>query len=274
VVDAIEDLGFDSLWLSEVLTGAPVDPMVGLAWSAARRPRLKLGTTMLLPGHNVVRLAKQLATLDCLSDGRLLITFVPGLTQQPESGAIGVARSRRGAVIEEMVPILRALWAGETVSHHGDAGDFDDVTVTPRPRQQPLELWLGGMARASLERCGRLADGWLPSLCTPTEAAEGKRVIDEAAAGAGRTISAEHFGVSIGYSLAPLAPQVAAGIEARSRGHSADELVPIDVGGLRARLERFLEVGFSKFVVRPLAPPRSWRAELEELATAIGDLQT
>jgi alkanesulfonate monooxygenase SsuD/methylene tetrahydromethanopterin reductase-like flavin-dependent oxidoreductase (luciferase family) len=173
-----------------------------------------------------------------------------------------------------MVPILRALWAGETVSHHGDAGDFDDVTVTPRPRQQPLELWLGGMARASLERCGRLADGWLPSLCTPTEAAEGKRVIDEAAAGAGRTISAEHFGVSIGYSLAPLAPQVAAGIEARSRGHSADELVPIDVGGLRARLERFLEVGFSKFVVRPLAPPRSWRAELEELATAIGDLQT
>jgi alkanesulfonate monooxygenase SsuD/methylene tetrahydromethanopterin reductase-like flavin-dependent oxidoreductase (luciferase family) len=81
VVDAIEDLGFDSLWLSEVLTAPSVDPMVGLAWAAARRPTLKLGTTMLLPGRNVVRLAKQLAALDVLSGGRLLVTFVPGLAQ-------------------------------------------------------------------------------------------------------------------------------------------------------------------------------------------------
>jgi probable F420-dependent oxidoreductase len=274
VVDAIEDLGFDSLWLSEVLTAPSVDPMVGLAWAAAHRPKLKLGTTMLLPGRNLVRLAKQLAVLDVLSEGRLLVTFVPGLAQQPESRAIGVEAKRRGAVIDEVLPVLRRLWAGESVSHHGVAGDFDDVAIRPTPVQQPLEFWLGGMARASLERCGRLADGWLPSLCTPSEAAEGKRVIDDAAAAAGRSISAEHFGISLGYAREPLDGAAKARIEQRSRGRVAEDLVPVGMDGLRAHLEDYLEVGFSKFVLRPLVPPASWRAELDELAKTVGDLQT
>src|SRR5947209_12239167 len=90
LVAAVEALGFDSLWLSEVLTGPVLDPMVGLAWAAASHPRLKLGTTMLLPGRNVLRLAKQLASLDVLCRGRLLVTMVPGLTYAPERDAIGV----------------------------------------------------------------------------------------------------------------------------------------------------------------------------------------
>ena len=92
------DLGFDSLWLSEVLTGPVLDPIVGLAWAAATHPRLKVGTTMLLPGRNVVRLAKQLASLDVLSQGRLLVTLVPGLTYAPERDAID-AGARRVRVI-------------------------------------------------------------------------------------------------------------------------------------------------------------------------------
>src|SRR5882672_12143783 len=83
LVAAVHTLGFDSLWLSEVLTGPVLDPMVGLAWAAASNPRLKIGTTALLPGRNVLRLAKQLASLDRLSGGRLLVTLVPGLTYPP-----------------------------------------------------------------------------------------------------------------------------------------------------------------------------------------------
>src|SRR5499426_4847897 len=200
LVTGLDDLGFDSLWLSEVLTGPVVDPAVGLAWAAASNPRLKVGTTMLLPGRNVLRLAKQLASLDVLCRGRLLVTLVPGLTYPPERDAIGVEPKRRGAVIDEALPLLRRLWAGETVSHDGPAGRFTDVKLSPLPVQQPLEVWLGGTVPAALERCGRLSDGWLPSLCTPEEAAAGRAVIEDAAARAGRSISAEHFGVSIGYS--------------------------------------------------------------------------
>ena len=265
VVDALDELGFDSLWLSEVLTAPILDPLVGLSFAAAVKPRLKLGTTMLLPGRNTYRVAKELATLDALSGGRLLITFVPGLTTSPERAAIGVELRQRGGVIDEAMPVLRRLWAGEPV---------DGFTLAPLPLQQPLEAWLGGMAPAALERCGRLGDGWLPSLCTPDEAASGKQAIDRAAAHAGRAISPEHFGVSIGYARAPLSDQAVAAIAARSRGHDPRSLVPVGLDGLRGHLKRFIDVGVSKFVVRPLVPPASWREELAELGSAVLDLQS
>ena len=272
LVTGLDELGFDSLWLSEVLTGPVLDTAVGLAWAAASNPRVKLGTTMLLPGRNVLRLAKQLASLDVLCRGRLLVTLVPGLTYAPEREAIGVDPKRRGAVIDEALPLLRRLWAGETVSHEGAAGSFHDVRLSPLPVQQPLEVWLGGTVPAALERCGRLSDGWLPSLCTPEEAAAGRVVIEEAAAKAGRSISGEHFGVSIGYAREPIDPATARMMTARRP--RALELTPVGLPALRQLMKRFIGVGFSKFVVRPVAPPTSWRAELEALSAAVGDLQT
>jgi len=271
LVTGLDELGFDSLWLSEVLTGPVLDPVVGLAWAAASNPRLKLGTTMLLPGRNVLRLAKQLASLDQLSKGRLLVTLVPGLTYAPEREAIGVDPKQRGAFIDEALPLLRRLWAGETVRHDGPAGALRDVKLSPLPVQQPLEVWLGGTVPAALERCGRLSDGWLPSLCTPDEAAAGRVAIEDAAARAGRSISREHFGVSIGYAGAPIDPATARTMAAR-RPRSL-ELTPVGLPALRKLIEQFIAVGFSKFVVRPVTTPASWRAELEALAAAVGDLQ-
>src|SRR5687767_7706656 len=272
LVTGMDELGFDSLWLSEVLTGPVLDPVVGLAWAAAANPRLKLGTTALLPGRHVLRFAKQLASLDVLCKGRLLVTLVPGLTYAPERDAIGVDPKRRGAFIDEALPLMRRLWAGETVTHDGAAGKFEGVKLSPTPVQQPLEVWLGGNVPAALERCGRLSDGWLPSLCTPEEATAGRKVIEDAAARAGRSISPEHFGVSIGYARGPLDPATARTMAAR-RPRSL-ELTPIGLPALRTLIEQFITVGFSKFVVRPVAPPASWRAELESLAAAVGDLQT
>jgi len=272
LVAGLDEFGFDSLWLSEVLTGPVMDPVVGLAWAAASNPRLKVGTTMLLPGRNVLRLAKQLASLDRLSRGRLLVTLVPGLTFAPEREAIGVEPKQRGAFIDEALPLLRRLWAGETVSHEGSAGILRDVKLSPLPVQQPLEVWLGGTVPAALERCGRLSDGWLPSLCTPEEAEAGRVVIEAAAARAGRSISGEHFGMSVGYATAPIDPATARAMAAR-RPRSV-ELTPVGLPALRKLLEQSIAVGFSKFVVRPLVTPKSWRAELEALAGAVGDLQT
>ena len=272
LVSSIDELGFDSLWLSEVLTGPVIDPVVGLAWAAASSPRLKVGTTMLLPGRNVLRLAKQLASLDVLCKGRLLVTLVPGLTHAPETEAIGVEVKRRGAIIEEAMPLLRRLWAGETVTHEGAVGTLKNVKLSPLPVQQPLEMWLGGNVPAALDRCGRLSDGWLPSQITPEEAAAGRKVIEEAAAKAGRSISPEHFGMSIGYATAPIDPATAKTMAAR-RPRSV-ELTPVGLPALREKIESFIDVGFSKFVVRPIVTPKSWRAELDALATAVGGLQT
>ena len=274
LVDDLDGLGFDSLWLPEVLTAPTLDPLTSLAFAAAHNPRLKLGTTMLLPGRNVLRVAKQLATLDRLSSGRLLVTFVPGLAQNPESAAVGVPANEKGPRMDEVLPVLRRLWAGETVDHHGPAGEWEGVTLAPLPTQDPLEFWLGGMVPAALERCGRFADGWLPSACTPAEVAAGKIVIDEAAAAVGRSISPEHFGVSLAYAPGPLDASLSAALGRARKGVDPTTVVPAGLDSLRGFLEAFLEVGFSKFVVRPLARPESWRAELEALAAAVGDLQT
>jgi probable F420-dependent oxidoreductase len=274
IADEVVAGRLDSLWLSEVLTGAVGDPLVALAWAAGRNPTLKLGTTMLAPGRNPLRLAKSLASLDRLSAGRLLITLVPGLTTVPERGAVGPPPGERGAVIDAVLPLLRRLWAGETVTWSGLGVDLEAVTLTPLPHQDPLEVWLGGSAPAALRRCGRLGDGWLPSLCTPESAAEGRVVIEKAAGDAGRHISDEHFGVSIGYSRQPLSDRSRAAISARGRGVNPDAVVPVGWEAARDLLERFVAVGFSKFVLRPMAPPDDWAAEIAELADAVGDLQT
>lgn len=274
LADDVVELGFDSLWLPEVLSAPTLDPLVGLAWAGAHSPTLKLGTTMLLPGRNPLRLAKQVAALDALSGGRFLVTFVPGLARGPDRRAVGPAPRARGAAMDELLPLLRRLWSGETVSYEGDGYGFDDVVLRPLPVQDPFDVWLGGTAPASLVRCGRLADGWLPSMCTPAEAAAGRVVIDEAAADAGRTISPEHFGVSIGYAEGPLDDRARAALTVVAKGRPLDDLVPVGHGALVERIEDFVAAGFSKFVLRSVRPADDPRRQTERLASAVVGLQT
>jgi hypothetical protein len=130
------------------------------------------------------------------------------------------------------------------------------------------------MAPKSLGLCGLLGDGWLPSLCTPEQAAAGRLVIDAAATAAGRVISPEHFGVSIGYSRQPLSATERERFGALAGGADLDQLIPVGLDGVRRLLEDFIAVGFSKFVLRPMAAPASWHDELADLAGAVLDLQT
>jgi probable F420-dependent oxidoreductase len=272
LVTDLAQLGFDSLWMSEILTGAGPDPLIALATAAQLNPKIKLGTTMLLPGRNEVRLAKSLASLDVLSGGRLLLVFVPGLAHGPERDAIGVAVSERAAAIERTLPRLRRWWSGAEV---------DGITIAPRPIQDPLEVWLGGLAPAALSRCGRLADGWLGAACTAEQAQQAKAGIDEAAASAGRAIDPEHFGISLGYTHQPLTDEQVAALGAQARGRTDDPrtLVPVGYDALRERLQSYISVGMSKFVIRPMldtdaSDQAAWRDELAGLAGAVTDLQT
>ncbi len=147
------------------------------------------------------------------------------------------------------------------------------MTVRPSPLQSPLDLWVGGTAPAALVRAGRKADGWLPSLVTPEEAAEGRRVIESEAAGAGRRIDPEHFGVSLSYGDGDIPEVLLASIARRRPGIDPEVLIPKGLDGARRRLEEFIEVGFSKFVVRPGGPPSSWPVALESMAEALLPLQ-
>ena len=274
IVQQMERLRFDSLWLSEVLTGAVVDPLAGLAYAAGVTRKLKLGTTMTVTARNPIRMAKELATIDRLSGGRLLLVFVPGLSDRSEDQALGMPVKERGAWIDEVLPLVRRLWSEDSVSHAGPRLCYQGLTVHPRPLQDPLEVWLGGTARSALRRAGHLSDGWLPSLCTPVEAAAGRAAIAAAASEVGRQIDSEHFGISLAYARATISPAQVARIAKRRPGLDPTTLIPVGMSGLTEMLQRYIDVGFSKFVLRPGDSPKSWPDELDELAAGVLALQT
>ncbi len=273
LVDAIDDVGYDSIWVPDIVTTPTLDPIAALAVAAGRRQRLKLGTHLILPGRNPVLLAKQLATLDQLSNGRVLINAVLGLRQPAELAAQGVDAAERTTLLEESLHIMRTLWRGERLSFAGSQRHYDDVGLAVQPRQQPLEMWLGGQVPAALRRCGRIGEGWMPGLCTPAEAAAGKAVIDQEAADHGRAIDREHFGVNLSWVEGSISDAVRASIASRRSDIEADEVIAIGTNGLAEQTQAFLEVGFSKFVIRPAETPASWPDAIEAVAGVL-DLQT
>jgi probable F420-dependent oxidoreductase len=267
-LEGMETCGFDSLWLSEVLSTPVLDPLAGLAFAAGVTRKLKLGTTMLVPGRNPVRLAKSLATIDRLSNGRLLLVFVPGLAEGIEAQAIGVPVRERGAIIEEVLPLVRRMWSESDIHHAGPRFTYDGLTVLPRPVQNPLEVWLGGNAKSALRRAGQMSDGWLPSLVTPEEARAGREAIEQAAREAGRCVDPEHFGISLTYAVGSIPESQVARIARRRPGVDPATLMPVGFPMLRETVKRFVDVGFSKFVIRPA------EIDLRPLADHILDLQT
>ena len=140
LVDDLDGLGFDSLWLPEVLTAPTLDPLAALAFAAARNPHLKLGTTMLLPRAQRGP-GGQAAGHPRPAVGR---TTAGHLRARPGPDA-RVGRGRRGPKekgprMEEAFPVLRRLLAGETVDHHGEVGDFDAVTLVPPAGAGPARV--------------------------------------------------------------------------------------------------------------------------------------
>ena len=158
--------------------GALGDPLVSLTYAAGVTTRLKLGANLVPLGRHPMWFAKQLAQLDALSNGRLLVSFVPGLGSPAERRALGYPSGDRGKAIDAMIALMRRWWAGETVSESWENYAFADVAVEPRPLQSPLEIWLGGAGPAALRRVGNIADGWLTSAVTPQEAGAGRRTIE------------------------------------------------------------------------------------------------
>ena len=273
VVDRCEELGFDSLWMSERISSVAPDPMIALAIAAGRTTRMKLGTSVLIvPGRNPVILAKEMATLDVLSGGRFLPAVGLGAVDPPEQRAFGVERTERGRRHDEALELMRRCWTGEPFSHEGEFYSVDDVVVLPRPAQETLEVWLGGIAPSELRRVGRVGDGWLPSFCSPTDVAEAIPVIEATAAECGRTIDPQHYGALISYSDGPLPSRIVEMIERRRPGLDPRTVVPTRAD-LPRLVEEFIDAGASKFVIIPFVGDSDPHRELSILADELLPLE-
>ncbi len=274
LVDTLESLRFDSLWLSEKITDTCPDPVVAMAFAAGRTTRLKFGTSvMVLPGRNPMLVAKELATLDRLSGGRLLPAFGLGQVDPVEQQAFGVAREERAGRFDEMLPLLRRFWTEESVDHDGVYFRYEQASVRPFPVQQPIEIWFGGRAPSELRRAGRLGDGWLPSFCTPDDVASGRAEIERVAAEHERAIDPEHFGALVPYAIDGIPDAVRAFLASRRPDVDPSDVVAGSVTALRTHLERFVEAGASKFVIVPFGEPQHWDEHLADVADRVLPIQ-
>jgi probable F420-dependent oxidoreductase len=138
------------------------DPLIWLAFAAAAAPTLRLGTCILIvPQRNPLILAKELATLDQLSGGRVELGLGVGWMQE-EFDALGIPWERRGARNDEYIEAMRALWAGPHAEYHGDFVDFEPATCSPRPVHGDIPVIVGGDSEAAVRRAARIADGYFP----------------------------------------------------------------------------------------------------------------
>ena len=145
--------------------------------------------------------------------------------------------------------------------------------MAPLPAQTPLEIWLGGHGPEALRRTGRLADGWLTATVTPDEASAGRLTIHAAAAEAGRTIDAEHFGISLPYARTGPADLAFQGLRARRPDVDLTDVLPVGADALTTLIRRHIDAGLSKFVLRSVTPGGSLGEELRWLGDVVLPLQ-
>jgi probable F420-dependent oxidoreductase len=269
VVTGAEERGFDSIWFSDLTVLPGTDPMLAVSFAAAITNRLRLGVSLVPFGYQPFVFARQVAELDQISAGRLLLTLVPGLDRAGERAALGIMQQHRGRLLDELLPDLRSWWSGGSVRI--SEKETTELRLAVLPRQNPLEIWLGGSGPEAVRRAGRLADGWLGSNVTPQAAGTIRAQILEEATKIGRTVDPEHFGLSIGYARQDSDLERASQLRTST---TAQVSVPVGVRALRDLIGALIDQGLSKFVLRSVAPVLWWPDELNWLADVVLDLQT
>lgn len=201
------------------------DPLIWMAYVAAATSRIRLATGILiLPQHNPLICAKQVATLDHMSGGRVLLGVGVGWLKE-EFDALGVPFAERGARTEEYIGAMRALWSQDVPSYEGRFVRFKDAFMRPKPVRGAVPIIIGGHSKAAAQRAGRIADGFFPARGASAELIA---LVREAARAAGRDPEAVEITASVPDDLESIPAMAAAGVRRL--------LVPATgMGGLRSR---------------------------------------
>lgn len=174
-----EQLGFADVWVSDHIVHPAAqnypspylyDPLLALAWAAAATERVRLGTSVLVvPMHEPVALANQLASLDALSKGRLTLAVGVGWSE-PEYAAVGASFHDRGRRLDEALEMFRVLWREDPATFRGTYRSFEDIRLLPQPAGD-VPIWVGGRSEVAYRRGVRVGDGYQLIGMTPEEAA-------------------------------------------------------------------------------------------------------
>ena len=284
-VDLCEQAGADSLWQTDRLVSrAPIlECLAMLAAVAGRTRRLKFGMNVLsLAQREPVLVAKQCATIDVLSEGRLLPGFGIGSPLAPEWAAMGIDTATRGGRTDEALEVITRLWREESVDFAGRHFRLAAASIAPRPVQAALPVWIGGGSPAAIRRTARFGTGWQAGGETPEEAGAVIAAIRREAAAQGRRIDEDHYGAGFAFWFgnpedAP-AQRAMAAYRARTGRDPARGIVAGTAEDILARIAAYAAAGVSKFILRPVGggdetPLAQTRLLLEQVLPRLGALR-
>lgn len=277
----IEELGFDSLWVSEhiLFHGPTLETIPVLGALAARTQRIRLGTAVyLLPLRHPTIAAKSFSTLDVISNGRIIMGIGVGGEFPKEFEATGVPVKERGRRTDEGIQVVRRLWTENNVSFQGRFYQFENVTMEPKPVQQPHPpIWVAGRSEAAMRRTGRLGDGYIPYLFSPERYRDGWAKVQAYAREAGRDPQAIEPAIyqftCLANSLDEARPRAAAFLQ-RAYQQPFEQIVDrYCVMGTAQdcvrRLTDFAEAGVRHFILVPICPPDEFMQHVEVYAQDI-----
>ena len=258
-IDLCEAGGVDSIWQTDrIVSGTPIlECMTALAAIAGRTRRVKFGMNVVsLALRDPVLVAKQCATIDVLSEGRLLPAFGIGSPMAPEWTVLGLDARSRGSRTDEGLAIITRLWREESVDFDGRHYKLKGASIAPRPVQADLPMWIGGGSEAAIRRTARYGTGWQGGPETPAEAAPIVAAIKKAAAEVGRSIDEDHYGAGFPFYFGrPEDQAVVRGLDAyrKRTGRSAHGYFAVgDADTIVQRIAEYVEAGVQKFVLRPI----------------------
>jgi probable F420-dependent oxidoreductase len=259
-VDMCEAGGVDSLWQTDRLVSREpiLECMSVMAALAGRTRRLKFGVNVLsLAMRDPVLVAKQCATIDFLSEGRLLPAFGIGSPLGPEWRTLNLDTKTRGRKTDEGLEIISRLWREETVDFEGVHYKLSGASISPKPVQSDLPMWIGGSSEAAVRRTARFGTGWQAGSETPAQAGPVIAAIRAAAAVERRPIDDDHYGAGIPFRFGRADdPGLDRLFDAYRKRTGRDPLQYFAIGEAGAIVERiaaYVAAGVSKFILRPAA---------------------
>ena len=258
-VDMLEAGGVDSLWQTDRLVSPTpfLECMSVMAALAGRTRRLKFGVNVLsLAMRDAVLVARQCATIDFLSEGRLLPAFGIGSPLGPEWTTLNLDPKTRGRKTDEGLEVIRRLWSEDKVDFEGVHYHLSGAQCLPKPVQPDLPMWIGGSTDAAIRRTARIGTGWQAGGEPPAEAGRVVAAIKAAAIEAGRLIDEDHYGAGFAFHFGSRdAPVVGRAMDAYAKRTGRDATHAFAVGDadtILARVAEYVDAGVSKFILRPL----------------------
>jgi len=259
-VEFCEASAVDSLWQTDRLVSREpmLECMTAMAALAGRTQRLKFGMNVVsLALRDPVLLAKQCATIDVLSEGRLLPAFGIGSPLAPEWQALSLSTAGRGRKTDEALEIVRRLWREDSVDFAGTHHRLKGASIAPKPVQAELPMWIGGSSAAAIRRTAHFGTGWQAGPETPAEVARIVSAIAAAARAAQRSIDDDHYGAAFPYRFGSAGdPQLTRAMDAyrKRTGHDPRDYFAVgDATAVVERIAAYIEAGATKFILRPVA---------------------